>query len=317
MPNNKKTVGISSFQIYCKTMIFLPKVWKAIFSILIGLTLAGGIALKDASAQEDRESIYMRILAVNPSKDEAKTVNIKEYLPQEVTIKDIINAGGLNVDYDTERGLYYVHKENIELSPGITLTFTVELKDIWYIPIEKLDTFKSQTKYILESMKDTPQYSTIEEIANEIDEQIKKIITSEGESKELSFKQQVANYRDNIAVLNHIQSNIERMRNFMIAAGKGGEIGISGKAMLENSKLKSDVPSKTATWMVIFMIIIFILVLGASFFFAWIRSSRSIQKGTEETVESSFPQTEPKTTEETKSEEQEEKEQTEEKTEKS
>ncbi len=283
-------------------MIPSLKVCRIIFSVVIGLILAGEITLKDASAQEDRENIYMRILAVNPSKDEAKTVDIREYLPQEVTSKDIVTTSGLNVEYDTERGLYYVHKENIELPAGRTLTFTVELKDVWHIPAEKLDTFKSQTEYILDSMKDTPQYSAVKNVSSEIDEQIKKILTSQGESEGLSFKQQVASYRDNLIVLNQIQANIERMRNFMMAAGRGGENGSSQRAMLEDSKLKSDIPSKTATWMVIFIIITFVLVLGASFFFAWIRSSRSIEKSTEETTESSFPQDEPKTEEETKEE---------------
>jgi len=296
-------------------MILLPKVWRIIFSVIICVILVGEITLKEASAQEQiRENIYMRILAVNPSKDEAKTVDIREYLPQEVTIEDIVNTGELTTDYDTERGLYYVHKENIEIPAGRTLTFTVELKDVWYIPTEKLDTSKSQTEYIIDVMKETPQYSKVKEIAGEIDKQINKIITSQQESEGLSFKQQVANYRDNIAVLNHIQANIERMRNFMITAGKGGAIGASGRTMLEGSKLKSDVPSKTATWMVIFIIITFVLVLGASFFFAWIRSSRSIEKSTEETTESSFPQDQPKT-EEAKSKDQEETRQTEEKTE--
>lgn len=263
-------------------------IWRRFVNVAIGLILITGVLLPKATAQEqeERENIYMRLLAVNPSKEEVQVVSIKEYLPQEVTLKDIISTGGLNVEYDTEKGLYYVYKEKIVLPAGKTLTFSVELKDIWYIAEDKLNTLKTQTASILDSMANSPQYSTLKAISDEIDIQIAKIITSQKEAEGVSFKQQIATYRDNINILNSIQENIERMRNAWVSAGKGE--GYSERAMLEESKLKSDIPSKTATWMVIFIIMTFILILGAAFFFAWVRSTRSIEKTTSEATESSF-----------------------------
>lgn len=265
----------------------------------IVLILVIGEVLLSEAAEPERENVYMRLLAVNPSKESTQTVSIKEYLPQEVTPKDIVSTGGLDLEYDTERGLYYVYKESIELPAGKTFTFSIELKDIWYIPEEKLNTFKTQSENILNSSKDTKQYSTVKGISDEINQQVEKIIASQKEAEALPFKQQVATYRDNLAILTHIQENIERMRNFWLAAGKG-ESGSSERAMLEESKLKSDIPSKTATWMVIFIIMTFILVLGAAFFFAWVRSTRSIEKTTSEAAESSFSEAESENGKETK-----------------
>ncbi len=262
------------------------KTWHIIYSIIISFLIIAEMLIPEAIAQE-RENVYMRLLAVNPSKEETQSVSIKEYLPQEVTPKDVVSTGGLNLEYDTERGLYYVYKSNIKLPAGKTMTFSVELKDIWYISEDKLNTLKAQAESILNSTENTEQYSTVKEIADEIATQIEKTITSQKEAEGLSFKQEVATYRDNMNTLSHIQENIERMRNFWVTAGKG-ESGHSQRAMLEESKLKSDIPSKTATWMVIFIIITFILVLGAAFFFAWIRSTRSIEQTTSEAAESSF-----------------------------
>jgi hypothetical protein len=296
-------------------MTYPFKIWRIVLGITISLVLIGEALFSETAAQ-GKENVYMRLLAVNPSKEGNQTVSIKEYLPQEVTPKDIVSTGGLNLEYDTERGLYYVYKENIELPAGKTLTFTVELKDIWYIPEDKLNTLKAQSESILNSMKNTQQYSAVKQVSDEVDTQIEKIITSQKESEGLSFKQQVATYRDNLTILNRIQENIERMRNFWVTAGKG-ESGSSQRAMLEGSKLKSDIPSKTATWMVIFIIMTFVLVLGAAFFFAWIRSTRSIEKTTSEATESSFSATESEESqkEETQSKEPEEKQQVKEETE--
>ena len=268
---------------------------RTVSNITLGLILIGHVFLPKTTAQEEeRESVYMRLVAVNPSKEEIQTVSIKEYLPQEITTDDILSTSGLDLEYDTERGLYYVYKENIVLPAGKTLTFTVELKDIWFIPKDKLNSLKTQSESILESLINTEQYSAAKKVFEEIAAQIEEIMTSQEEAEGLPFKQQVATYRDNINIINGIQENIERMRNFWVTAGKG-EGGRSGRAMLEESKLKSDVPSKTATWMVIFIIMTFVLVLGAAFFFAWIRSNRAVEKTTSEETEASFSAAEPET----------------------
>jgi hypothetical protein len=283
-------------------MVQLFKTLQTVIIIGISLALIGEAGLLEAQERE-QGSVYMRVVAVNPSKDEAQTVNIKEYLPQEVTTKDVVSTGGLDLEYDTERGLYYVYKEDLEIPAGKTLIFTVELKDIWYIPEDELNTLKTQAENILNQMKDSKDYSTVKKISEEINEQVEEIIASQKESRTLPFKQQVASYRDNIDTLNRMRENIDRMRNFLLATGKGGEGSPAERAMLEASKLKSDVPSKTATWMVIFIIMTFILILGAAFFFAWIRSTRSIEKTTSEATESSFSEAES----EPESEEEEEK----------
>jgi len=44
---------------------------------------------------------------MNPSETEKKAIPIKYYLPEELNPEDIINAGGLNVEYDIDKGGYY------------------------------------------------------------------------------------------------------------------------------------------------------------------------------------------------------------------
>ena len=47
--------------------------------------------------------------------------------------------------------------------------------------------------------------------------------------------------------------------------------------MLDESPLKSDSPSKTTTWLVIFLIMIFLGLLGGQFFFTWHGRNKSGQ----------------------------------------
>ena len=45
-------------------------------------------------------ALKMQVVAVNPSKTEAKQAQVKVYLPEEVTKGDIIDASGLDVEFD-------------------------------------------------------------------------------------------------------------------------------------------------------------------------------------------------------------------------
>ena len=62
-------------------------------------------------------------------------------------------------------------------------------------------------------------------------------------------------------------------------------------AMLKKTKVKAEEPSKTMTWIVIFVIIIFIGLLAGVLFFTWLHQARLTKDALISAKQSAFPKT--------------------------
>ena len=96
--------------------------------------------------------LTVNILAVNGSNKE-KTKEIVHHLPSELVAADILDDGGLKLDYDVTAGTYYVHGD-ITLGPKETKTFKVRVRDVWQVDDqlvngvrEQIDASVSPVKY--------------------------------------------------------------------------------------------------------------------------------------------------------------------------
>src|SRR3989338_8807278 len=98
-------------------------------------------------------TVRMRIVIVNPSATKTQTKAIKNYLPKEVAQKDILDNGGLEVDYDADQALFYVYKNDVPLAPSETKTFEIVLKDVWVIPEDSLNDSRKRVETALEKLK--------------------------------------------------------------------------------------------------------------------------------------------------------------------
>ena len=88
--------------------------------VLLILALCGGFQLRSEAAptaDAQREPVTMKVVAVNPSSEKTRTVPVRIDLPSEIKPADIIDHGELEVDFDTERSLWYVHKDDVQLTP--------------------------------------------------------------------------------------------------------------------------------------------------------------------------------------------------------
>ena len=72
------------------------------------------------SAQESEEAltgtIKFRLMAVNPSKTKTQKINLMTYLPAEIQQRDVLDSGGLELEYDAQKSAYYVFKNGVELA---------------------------------------------------------------------------------------------------------------------------------------------------------------------------------------------------------
>ncbi len=69
---------------------------------------------------EAAASVVLKMLVANPSETDNQSVPVKVYLPKEVSPKDILDLGDLELDYDPDTGMYYVH-DNVATSCSMVL----------------------------------------------------------------------------------------------------------------------------------------------------------------------------------------------------
>jgi len=239
----------------CKKNIFLVVSFVILFGIICYSVLA--------------DTVSFRIVAVNPSKVRTQFARVKVYLPQEVKPKDVVSLGGLNLEFDSQKSLYYVYKNGVALRPSQTKIFVVEINDIWIIPKEEIDAVKERINKLLLAFKDTSHYDDAKKLSSRADDIIAEITKSQSDET-ISRSQHIGAYRTNIKSLARLKDEISDMEKLLET--KSGPLTPD---IFNKSKFKTLSPAKSATWIVIFSIIIFIGLLSVVFFFTWYRSSRS------------------------------------------
>jgi len=80
--------------------------------------------------------VILNIKVVNPS-DQPQTKVISHHLPTGLTTNDILSLDGMELRYDSTTTTYIVHAEQ-ELGPKQSVSFQVEVNDVWVIPSEEL-----------------------------------------------------------------------------------------------------------------------------------------------------------------------------------
>lgn len=199
-------------------------------------------------------SITLRVMAVNPSDENAQTVPIKVYLPVEVKPEDIIYKEDLGVAYDTQQGSYYVFGE-YEIKPKEVLEKEIEIKDIWIIEDSRIVGLRKEAKDVFTAFEKTDfaqkaalLYKGIEKKLNEIEE-MQKISAN-------SPTQHISDYRYYVGLLNSAENDLVTAKTLL------AEITPRGLAKI--------------TWKLIVFIIIFLGILGLGFYIIWQRQARFV-----------------------------------------
>ncbi|MFC1646459.1 hypothetical protein ACFL2Y_04720 [Candidatus Omnitrophota bacterium] len=224
----------------------------------------------DGLAQEkERETIKIRVVAVNPSPDREQNVTIKKYLPQEVTPENIVSSRDLEIKYDDDKSAYYAYKEEVVLRPKETRIFEVEVKDVWIISQDRLDALGEQTTFIMKRLEESEFYEPSKRLSDAIHLSL-DIIARTQNDETVGRKEHIGVYRNNIKVLEEIKENVERLERQLTLA-----TALPIPEVLEQKEVKTEAPTKTTTWMIIFIIIIFMGMLAGVFFFTWHTQARS------------------------------------------
>ncbi len=243
----------------------------------------GGVDSPIISTSLQSGSVKFRIMAINPSKTKVQKVQVKKYLPEEVKPKDVMDLGGLELEYDSEKAIYYVYKNDMELQPNQVSVFEVEVEDIWMIPDAQIAELKKQTDEVLAIFANTDSYAKAKEVTDTIYPVIEEMPKAQADDA-VSREQHIGIYRQNIQNIKRIKDKLAELVKMLAP-----EQGKPTPDILERSKLKINLPAKSTTWLIILVVMVFLGLFAGIFFFVWQGQIRSSQDLIKDAAKSSFP----------------------------
>lgn len=234
---------------------------KLIFPVFVLLTLL----TPDAVLAATKDSIKLRVVAVNPSKSKPQKVPIKIYLPKEVIPDDIIEMKDLKVAYDSSKSLYYAYNDGADLAPQETRIFEVKLEDVWRVPEEETSKIKLQTGLVMKHLEKTEHAADAKAIVDSVHKRVEDIMTKQDDAT-VSREDHIGAYRTNLQVMEEIKKDIALLEKMLMHSGGPPSVEFLKDTIFENKK---DIDKITA-WKLILGIIGFLGLLGFGFYFRWI-----------------------------------------------
>lgn len=194
-------------------------------------------------------------------------------MPQEIKPDDILEKGDLELQYDDKNFCYFLYNKEVVLKPGETRVFNVLCRNVWIIPQDKLDDYKSTAAMILKRLQNTDYFTAGKKLADGIYEKLDTIKIRQSDET-IGQKKRIGAYRYHMQLIDQVKEDLAKMEKLLTFQG-----GPPVPEMLQESKVKSDAPSTKTTWLIIFCIVIFMVFLGAQFYFTWHRRAEAEKKG--------------------------------------
>ena len=228
-----------------------------VFLFLTSLFLVFSETALSVSANfSDEKLVKLRVTAINPSKAKMQSAQVKIYLPEEVKPQDIVEKGELEVNYDTDKSLYYVYKDSVELAPLETRVFEVALKDIWVIPESDLSALKTQAEILLGQLEGTVYQGQSKSTVGSISARLNEIAKTQSDTA-ISRDQHIGLYRSNLKLIASVKEDLARLDRFVPAKSFP-----KPKAEKEEPK-PPKVPFKVPSWVTRAIFLLAVLVLAA------------------------------------------------------
>lgn len=160
-------------------------------------------------AQSFAQELTINFIAVNASENESKEIEVKEYLPKELRMEDIVDPGELELDFDVEKDVLYV-TGNLKFGPKESRTFKIKVKDVWKIPAEEVGLLKTQLDTSLKTLEGTAEFSSAGFVRDEIHRKLDYILKKQDEFKGDTGRR-IEEYRSSLRELNSIRDKVYSM----------------------------------------------------------------------------------------------------------
>lgn len=191
---------------------------------------------------ENHGKVAFRVFVVNMSSNESQSV--RAYLPPEISISDVIDAGGLQARADLERGVCCVYKDDVVIKPGESTTFEVLIRDKWNVNGNRIERLRRRIMATWERSKTAKQAGLIGPSLVEIVNAMKDITDRRGpDTLDQSY---IDFYRNQTKGLTGIEEALDGIERILPWDG-------------------SSPPARYA-WVAIYGVVAFLLIFGAAVF---------------------------------------------------
>jgi hypothetical protein len=265
---------------------------KAVFGLAAGVLLTAGswtvYAAEDAGARASAaeetvvrlKSIMLKVMVVNPSQKLKQTFPMKAFLPAEVLPEHILHKEDLEIGYDAEKQSYFVAKE-VELDPGQSVVKTIEVRDIWIIPEDKLKEISDESNQLFEKLAGTSYEDKARLLVNNMEILLTHIFELQAD-KTLTPEEHISTYRQNKEKMREIELDLVVLRRLVMNAGGEGDKGMGSLISLPGASTQGSgqggaIPAWLA-WQVIFLILIFLGIASGAFYWIWHRQMRGLER---------------------------------------
>ena len=206
-------------------------------------------------AGEAKANIVLKVIAVNPSKEQAQGVTVKTVLPKEVKPEDVVDKGDLEIVYDAQESCYVAYGR-FKLNPEETLERGIEIRNIWIIPDSEIEDVKKDLTKLSDLLANTRFSDRLAFLKNSIESKLNQIIESQKDSPS-NPEQLISSYRENLNTLESAKADLVLMRSFL-------------------TQLR--VFPATTIWSIIIFIIIFLALLGTGFCLIWQKKIKNAEQ---------------------------------------
>lgn len=189
-------------------------------------------------------AVKIKLLAVNPSQDSNRKITVEYAFPSEIKKEDVLDPGGMDIDYDVQKGVYYVTKQ-IELAPKATRIFQVVIQDKWNVQQEEIDSLKNKLTERLKVMEGTDQYETAKLLADNINTKLDSIIKAQNEAA-ADIERKMGLTRANLKLMKQLENDIMSLDYFVAKSANLDQMR-SIRYFVEASNPKSNPIETTVT----------------------------------------------------------------------
>lgn len=206
--------------------------------------------------KKSEANVVLKVVSVNPSKEQVQKVDIKTYLPKETKPEDVIDKADLEIAYDTQQGSYFVFG-TYELKPLEVLERNIELRgDLWLIPQADIESLRVEALQMNEILKNTEMAERAIFLLNGIQAKLNQIVDIQSDPP-ANPERYISNYRENVKTLESIKADM----------------------VLARSLLTQVKPMPAGMiWKMILAIVLFLGLLGLSFYFLWHKQIKVINE---------------------------------------
>lgn len=225
---------------------------------LIGDDPTASLPRRDASRPEEYGTAIYRVTVRNTSRSASRPVPLKQALPKEIEVSDVLDGGGLIAREDPELGVTCLLHSGVEIEAGGSRTFEVKVRDKWNVNGARFEYLRGKGDHLVETCGGR---HNIEAVRETLDQALAELTTlEEATGPETLSAEYIAFHRMQSRALD----DVERMLNRVEAALKPlfPRVGFDFRA-----------PDRKTTWLVIYSILGFLALLSLLFFGRWFGKS--------------------------------------------